>query len=92
MNLSSTAPEASCQDIQVGGTHYRKAKLSARNLASIAKSGILQPWHVWQAFSLDPWAASAVAYILRAGKKGPALEDLQKARHYLDEMIEQVSK
>lgn len=50
--------------------------------------GELQPWDVWEAFDLDPWEANAVKYIIRAGLKGPALEDYRKAAHYLQYLIE----
>ena len=35
---------------------------------------------------------NAVKYISRAGKKGPALEDLKKARFYLHRRIEEMEK
>jgi len=42
-----------------------------------------------EAWGLDSDALlwNAVKYISRAGKKGPALEDLKKARFYLDRRI-----
>ncbi len=63
------------RDAQVGGDHYRKRKI--------------QPWDIWKEYKLDPWLANVVKYVLRAGHKGSALEDLKKARHYLDEAIAQ---
>ncbi|NJN63733.1 MAG: DUF3310 domain-containing protein [Acidobacteria bacterium] len=42
---------------------------------------------VIRAWGLDFSLGNAVKYICRAGKKGPALEDLKKARWYLDEAI-----
>lgn len=42
---------------------------------------------VIEAFKLDYHIGSAVAYLLRAGNKGDELEDLQKARWYLDRKI-----
>lgn len=49
----------------------------------------MTPWDVWKAFDLDPWAANVVKYLCRAGKKeGESdLDDLKKARKYLDYMI-----
>lgn len=35
-------------------------------------------------FGLGPWAAFVVKYVIRAGKKGPALADLNKARECLE--------
>jgi hypothetical protein len=64
----------SARDIQVGGEHYRKFEI--------------QPWDIWLEYGLDPWLAGVIKYVLRAGHKGSKLEDLKKARHYLDRAIE----
>jgi len=42
---------------------------------------------VIQAWELDFLLGNVVKYISRAGKKGNVLEDLQKARWYLDRAI-----
>lgn len=57
---------------QVGGDHYQK--------------GALQPWDIFLAWKLDPWAANVVKYILRFPFKN-GIEDLRKARHYIDFLI-----
>jgi hypothetical protein len=57
---------------QVGGDHYQKSEL--------------QPWDIFLAWGLDPWAANVVKYILRFPHKN-GLEDLQKAKHYVDFLI-----
>lgn len=62
------------RDTQVGGNHYKKFKI--------------QPWDVIDEYGLTFYAGNALKYLLRAGRKGVALEDLKKARHYLDRMIE----
>lgn len=59
---------------QVGGEHYRKFKI--------------QPWDVIDEYGLSFYAGNALKYLLRAGNKGAALEDLRKCRHYLDKLIE----
>lgn len=43
---------------------------------------------VIEAFGLDFNLGNAVKYILRAGKKGPAAEDLAKARWYIERAIQ----
>jgi hypothetical protein len=63
----------SVKSAQVGGDHYQKAAL--------------QPWDIFLAWGLDPWAANVVKYILRFPYKN-GLEDLQKAKHYVDFLIE----
>jgi hypothetical protein len=56
-----------------------------------AADGGMQPWDVWEAFDLDPWAANAIKYLLRAGKKPgeEKIKDLGKAITYIKEMIRQ---
>lgn len=66
--------ELAARDRQVAGSHYRKFKI--------------QPWDVIDEYGLTFYAGNALKYLLRAGHKGVALEDLKKARHYLDRMIE----
>lgn len=66
--------EPVAQDSQVGGDHYRKFKI--------------QPWDIWAEYGLDAFTATVVKYLLRAGHKGSKLEDLRKARHTLDRLIE----
>jgi hypothetical protein len=58
---------------QVGGDHYKMT---------------IEPWDVIHAWGLDYFAGSALKYISRAGKKGPRITDLKKARHFLDKAIE----
>lgn len=72
--LTSVTLEPVAQDSQVGGDHYRKFKI--------------QPWDIWAEYGLDAFTATVVKYLLRAGHKGSKLEDLKKARHTLDRLIE----
>jgi hypothetical protein len=59
---------------QVGGSHY-------------VKRGI-QPWDVVaEYYGLNFWLGNVVKYVLREQDKH-GLEDLKKARHYLDYEIE----
>jgi hypothetical protein len=66
---------ARANDGQVGGDHYRKF-------------GKLQPWDVILHFGCDFLTGSAIKYLLRWPHKGQRLQDLEKARHYLDKLIE----
>lgn len=59
---------------QVAGDHYRRLDP--------------QPWDVITAWGLGFLAGNVVKYVARAPAKG-GVEDLQKARHYLDKLIEQ---
>lgn len=45
---------------------------------------------VIEAFRLGFSLGNAVKYVLRAGKKGPALEDLKKAAWYIEHEIKRL--
>jgi hypothetical protein len=45
-----------------------------------------------EAWGLGFHAGNVVKYIARAGRKGDALEDLKKARWYLDRMIAKMER
>lgn len=57
---------------QVGGKHYLNP---------------LQPWDIIKAWDLNYWAGNVIKYTLRHPFKGRK-EDLEKAKHYLEYMIE----
>lgn len=59
--------------IQIGGDHYKKQTL--------------QPWDAITEWGLDFLAGNVVKYVVRHKDKG-GVEDLKKARHYLDKLIE----
>ena len=73
LNIQDLDEDLSVKSAQVGGDHYQKAAL--------------QPWDIFLAWGLDPWAANVVKYILRFPYKN-GLEDLKKAKHYVDFLIE----
>ncbi len=64
---------------QVAGTHYREMDV--------------QPWDAMKAWmSGEAFAGflrgNVIKYMARAGKKGDEMEDLRKAQHYLEALIE----
>lgn len=61
-------------DIQVGGDHYKKY-------------GDLQPWDIWTLWNLNPFQAAILKYVVRYRDK-EGVKDLEKARHFLDKLIE----
>lgn len=65
-------PPASAK--QVGGDHYKQTAI--------------QPWDIIDDHGLDFYRGNALKYLLRAGKKGPAVQDLRKALHYIEKCIE----
>lgn len=57
---------------QVGGDHYQVAEI--------------QPWDVMMAYGLDPWSANVIKYLLRFPYKN-GVQDLEKAKHYIEFLI-----
>lgn len=57
---------------QIGGDHYLKA---------------IQPWDIIREWELNFWEGNIQKYLLRHRFKNRK-EDLEKARHYLDYLIE----
>src|SRR5579859_7686419 len=60
-------------DIQHGGTHY--------------KGKPIQPWDYIAANGIGFFEGNAIKYLTRWREKG-GIEDLEKARHYIDKLIE----
>lgn len=60
-------------DIQIGGKHYKKC--------------LIQPWNYVHANGLDYFQGSIIKYITRWKDKG-GVEDLRKAKHFLEKYIE----
>lgn len=65
---------APASERQVGGEHYRQTAI--------------QPWDIIDDHGLDFYRGNALKYLLRAGRKGPAVQDLRKAIHYIEKYIE----
>jgi hypothetical protein len=63
-------------DVQYGGNHY--------------KSKAIQPWDYVAANNLGYFEGSIIKYVSRWKDKN-GVEDLQKARHFLDKLIEVAS-
>lgn len=59
------------------------------NHPSHYNSGQIEAIEVIEDWSLGFHLGNVIKYISRAGKKGSELEDLQKAKWYLDRYIEQ---
>ena len=66
---------SSANDVQVGGSHYKNKKI--------------QPWDFIIANELGFLEGNIVKYIARWKDKG-GVKDLEKARHYLEKLIEVV--
>lgn len=66
----------SANDHQVSGEHYKKP---------------IQVWDFVAANKLDYFEGNIIKYVSRWRSKG-GVEDLRKARHYLDKLIELETK
>lgn len=68
----------SARDIQVGGTHY--------------KSLSVQPWDVVDTWPVEQqigfYRGNALKYLMRMGSKDEALQEIKKAAHYVQKLIE----
>jgi hypothetical protein len=71
-DVNSTLPSANT--LQIGGDHYRKY-------------GNLQPWDAIVAWGCGYLDGAAIKYIARYKDKG-GINDLKKAIHYLQKLIE----
>lgn len=67
----------SANEIQVAGSHYQQKPI--------------QPWDFIAANGLGFFEGNIVKYVTRWREKG-GVEDLRKARHYLDKLIELETK
>ena len=63
---------------QVGGDHYKRMDV--------------QPWdvvdHGPRQQAIGFYRYNALKYVMRAGEKGDFKEDIQKAQHYLEKLLE----
>ena len=78
-NNEQDKTQLKANNTQIGGEHYKALKV--------------QPWDVIDAtFSHGEakgfYRGNAIKYIMRAGTKGPAREDYEKAIHYLQKLLE----
>lgn len=74
LECSVGKPEPSrANDTQIGGQHY--------------KAKTIQPWDFIAANQLGYFEGNIVKYVSRWRDKG-GVDDLRKARHYLDKLIE----
>ena len=69
----------SAKQRQVGGDHY-------------VANGI-QPWDVIDASmtyqeQIGFYRGNVIKYLIRAGRKGSFIEDIQKAQHYMEKLLE----
>jgi hypothetical protein len=72
----------SARDIQVGGTHYKALGV--------------QPWDVIDTWPLEQrigfYRGNALKYLMRMGSKDETVQEIKKAAHYTQKLIEVLSE
>lgn len=71
--IGVTAGQKVPSAVQVGGDHYVKRKIG--------------PWDIWAEYGMNAFEGAVLKYLLRWRDKN-GVEDLKKARHTLDKLIE----
>lgn len=71
--LNISGKNMESRTMQVGGDHYRQSEI--------------QPWDVFLDWQLDPWLCNVIKYVQRHKLKN-GKQDLEKARHYLNHVID----
>lgn len=72
LQMDQEKPQKSANSKQVAGSHYQRD---------------IQPWDIIQCWGLGFWRGNVVKYVLRSPEKS-GKEDLEKAKHYLEFLIE----
>ena len=53
---------------------------------------IIQPWHIWQDWNLNPFDADAIKRLLRTKQGSSRIEDYEKVIHICQERIRQIKQ
>lgn len=69
---------SAAEKTQVAGNHYKKYLH-------------IQPWHIIDAYKMGYYDGNALKYLLRYKDKN-GVEDLKKAKHYLEKLIENIER
>jgi hypothetical protein len=51
---------------------------------------LIQPWHIWQCYNLDPWDADIIKRVLRTKQGDSRKMDYEKIIHICQERIRQI--
>lgn len=78
MNPNEASLNIPARDRQVGGTHYKAM--------SVQVWDVVGTWTVEQQIGF--YRGNALKYIMRMGTKDAAVQEILKARHYLDKLLE----
>ena len=68
--------ENSCQNYHIGKSNYSEH--------------VIQPWHIWQEWNLNPWDADIVKRVLRTKEGEERKMDYEKIIHICKERIRQI--
>lgn len=85
-------PATAVVDLVNEPPHYRSLVAVTLKSGKKIDAGELEAIDVQDAFDLDRYLSNVVKYCLRAGRKGPDVEDLKKARMLLTRRIERAER
>lgn len=68
--------EEDCQSYNVGESDYSKH--------------LIQSWHIWMEYDLNPWDADIIKRVLRSKHTVPRRLDYEKIKHICKERIRQI--
>lgn len=74
---------------QIGGEHYKADDEAQARAEQAGLNKVPEHWDIVHVHGLDYFQGAITKYVMRHKKKR-GLEDLQKARHFLDKYIELV--
>ena len=75
--------------MQIGGEHYKADDEAQSRAEQVGLNKVPEHWDIVHVHGLDYFQGAITKYVMRHKRKR-GLEDLQKARHFLDKNIELV--
>lgn len=74
--------------IQVGGDHYKPHEEQAFIATALGYNKPIEHWDLVLIRGYDYLQGNASKYLDRYDKKGTPIQDLEKAKHYIEKLIE----
>ena len=78
MNWNDMHKQLNANAVQVGGSHYKDAQV--------------QPWNVIDTWPMEQrigfYRGNALKYVMRMGTKDENVQEIKKAIHYLQKLVE----
>lgn len=78
----------SANELQIGGDHYKSEGLMQERAVDLGYNKPIEHWDLVVIRGYNYLQGNASKYLDRYEKKGTPVQDLKKARHYIDKLIE----